>query len=74
MYSPRRFGSRATPEQAAIKHLIKSSMDKPLTGLPDARKRPHAFGAPSISEFQAAISRHRGSGVKVKPHGPRAKK
>ncbi len=39
--------------------LDKFKMDKPVTGLPEKRKRSHAYGAPSIDEFQAAITKHR---------------
>jgi len=43
-----------------------STADDPITGLPESRKRPHAFGTPSIPEFLAAISKHRGSHQKTK--------
>ena len=49
--------------------MDKSSADKPITGLPESRKRPHAFGTPTIAEFLAAISRHRGSDKNPKPAG-----
>jgi hypothetical protein len=48
--------------------------DKPVRGLPEARKRPRAFGAPSIAEFLATISRHRDSSKEPKPRRSRAKK
>jgi hypothetical protein len=65
---------RRTPGQGAIRRVDKSGLDKPVTGLPESRKRPHAFGAPSITEFLAAISRHRGSSRKPKPQSLWAKK
>jgi hypothetical protein len=49
--------------------LDKFKGDKPVTGLPEKRKRQHAYGAPSIDEFQAAIAKHRtcSKGRKQKP-------
>ena len=41
---------------------------------PESRKRPHAFGTPSITEFQTAISRHRNSSRQPKARGLRSKK
>jgi hypothetical protein len=52
----------------------KSSMDKPITGLPESRKRPRAFGTPSIAEFVAAVSRHRDPSGNSKGRSSRAKK
>ena len=62
------------PEECAVStgsHQLKLTLDKftadkPVTGLPEKRKRPHAYGAPSIDEFQAAIAKHRGSSKKAK--------
>lgn len=36
--------------------------EEPISGLPERRKRPHAFGTPSIEEFQAAIAKHQTRG------------
>jgi hypothetical protein len=52
----------------------KFTLDKPVMGLPESRKRPHAFGTPSIPEFLAAISRHRDSSRKPKAQRLRAKR
>jgi ribosomal protein S21 len=49
--------------------LDKFKGDRPVTGLPEKRKRPHAYGAPSIDEFRAAIAKHRGSSKKAKAKG-----
>jgi hypothetical protein len=40
---------------------LKPKLEKPVTGLPVSRKRPQAFGTPTVEEFLAAISRHRGT-------------
>ncbi len=42
--------------------LDKLKVEEPISGLPEKRKRPHAFGAPSIEEFQAAIGKHQTRG------------
>jgi hypothetical protein len=40
--------------------MSKPNIDKPpVSGLPGQRKRPHAFGAPSIDEFYASIAKVR---------------
>jgi hypothetical protein len=76
--------SRMIPGQGATKRVDKWSMekwsmekcgeDKPITGLPESRKRPHAFGTPTITQFLAAISQHRDPGRNAKTRGLRAKK
>jgi hypothetical protein len=67
-----------TLEQGTIrrvqKSIVETSVETPVTGLPEARKRPHAFGSPSIAEFHAAIARHRVSSTKSKTQNPRTKK
>lgn len=42
--------------------LDRFKVEEPISGLPERRKRPHAFGAPSIEEFQAAIGKHQTRG------------
>jgi hypothetical protein len=53
---------------------VDKSEDKPMRGLPEARKRPRAFGTPSITEFLATISRHRESIEEPSARRLRAKK
>jgi hypothetical protein len=37
--------------------MSKQKIDKPsVSGLPGQRKRPHAYGAPSVAEFYTAIA------------------
>lgn len=66
--------SLTMPGEEAIRRVDKSSLEEPVPGLPESRKRPHAFGTPSIAEFLATISRHRDSSKKPKARTMRAKK
>jgi hypothetical protein len=66
--------SPTMPGQGAIRRVDKSIPEQPITGLPESRKRPHAFGTPTINEFLAAIARHRGSSTNRKARGSREKK
>jgi hypothetical protein len=68
-----RFGCRSIADVEKSVDVDESE-DKPIRGLPEARKRPRAFGTPSITEFLATISRHRDSSTEPKARRSKAKK